>query len=390
VATPDELPAPGTDGGTAGGAAAPAAGSPRFARAAPAAGTAGQAGIRGREGGPGLPRPEGCVVTAANRLAVRALERFVLAPAAGWNPLLIYGPAGSGKTQLARHALAALRAAGEVRDPLILSGPAMTADVTRAARGGTLVQLREDWSQRDLLALDECHRLRGQRRTQAEAAALIAAVLHRGGRVLLLSRHAPQAIHHLDPRLLSYLLSGMVVGVGAPDTADRAAVLAAAVTTLPAPVRDGVVEALASRCPGTLSDAVRVLHRAAADAAAEGAPLDLTRLDRRLVAPTPAEASMESILATVSGSSGVASERIRSAEKSRDVVAARHLCVYLATRSLGLSARAVCRALRLASPSVVAYARAAVEKRRAADGAYDQHVHALQARLEGAQRDFAW
>lgn len=339
----------------------------------------------------GLLRPDEFVVTPANRLAHRAVERFVLAPAAGWNPLFIYGPAGCGKTELARLALRRLRAAGEARDPLVLSGPALMRDVSRAARTGALPALQAEWSRRDLLVLDEAHRLRGQRRSQAEAASLIDGLLQRGGRVLVLSRHAPQQIWDADPRLLSWFLGGMVVAVAEPDAADRRAVLAAVARVAERPVADGVVEALAARCPGHLADAVRVLQRAAHEAAAEGAAtLDLGRLDRRLAGPTPAEASMDAIVAAISGSSGVDPARIRSPEKSRPVVAARHLCAYLATRSLGLSARQVCRALGLASPSLVAYARRTVEARREADPDYDRSVHELQARLQGAQRDFAW
>jgi chromosomal replication initiator protein len=338
-----------------------------------------------------LARPAEFVPTAGSRLAQRAVERFVLAPSAGWNPLFLFGPAGCGKTELARLALTRLRENGEARDPLVLSGPALMRDVSRAARNGTLPALQADWAGRDLVMLDEAHRLRGQRRSQAEAASLIAGMLQRGVRVLVLSRHAPQQILDADKRLLSWFLGGMVVAMAEPDATDRRAVLAAVARTLDVGVEEAVVTALAERCPGSLSDAVRVLQRATLDCRQEGVEtLDLGRLDRRLAGPTPAEASMDSIVNAISASSGVDPARIRSPEKSRAVVAARHLCAYLATRSLGLSARQVCRALGLASPSLVAYARRSVERRRESEPAFDEQVHALQARLQGAQRDFAW
>jgi chromosomal replication initiator protein len=341
--------------------------------------------------GAGAPaRPDAFVPTAACTLALRSAEHFVLAPLAGWNPLFVYGPAGCGKTELARHVLTLLESAGEVREPLVLSGPALTRDVTRAARTGTLGTLQAGWASADLVVLDEAHRLRGQRRCQAEAGSLISAALSRGARVLILSRHAPREVMRLDDRLRSWFLGGMVVAMAEPDTADRAAVLTAVSNTLDVEVVDGVVPALAGRCPGTLTDAVRTLERAARAARQAGVALDLTQLDPRLAAPTPAELGLRAIVEAVSRQTGIAVERIGSPEKTRAVAAARHLCAYLATHSLGLPVRQVCRSLGHASPSLAGYARRAVARRRAEDPAFDQFVHELQARLQGAQRDFAW
>lgn len=337
-----------------------------------------------------LPRPDEFMVTSSNRLAHRAVERFALAPAAGWNPLLVYGPPGCGKTELARHALKSLLDAGEVRDPLVISGPALTRDVSRAARGGTLAELHRGWAQRDMLLLDEVHRIRGQVRTQAETVNLIAGMVQRGKRVLLLSRHAPGQLLDADPRLLSWQLGGMVVAMGAPDVADRQVMLSAISRALAVDVGDGVAEALATRCPGTLSDAVILLQRLAREAEADGDTLDLHRLDRRLAGPTPAEMGMAAVVNQVAELFDVDVARIRSVDKSRKVAAARHLCVFLATHSLRLSARQVCRSLGQSSPSLVSYARRAVEKRRKEDPAFDRRVHMLVARLAGAQRDFAW
>jgi chromosomal replication initiator protein len=335
-------------------------------------------------------RADAFVPTAACTLALRAADHFVLAPQVGWNPLFVYGPAGCGKTELARHVLSRLEAAGDVREPLVLSGPALTRDVTRAARLGTLGALQAGWAGADLVVLDEAHRLRGQRRCQAEAGTLVSTALARGARVLILSRHAPRDVLRLDDRLRSWFLGGMVVAMGEPDTADRGAVLAAVARALDVEVADGVAQALAGRCPGTLTDAVRTLERAARAARQEHTLLDLARLDPRLAAPTPAELGLAAIVEAVSRRTGISPERIGSAEKTRAVAAARHLCAYLATHSLGLPVRQVCRSLGHVSPSLAGYARRAVARRRAEEPAFDRLVHELQAHLQGAQRDFAW
>lgn len=341
------------------------------------------------DGGAAL-RAESFVLTTSNRMALKALERFVLVPEAGWNPLFVHGPAGSGKTELACEALRRLRAAGAALDPLVLSGAALSADVSRAARAGTLTALRAGWLSRDVLVLDEAHRLRGRRRSQIEACALIEAAVHAGRRVLVLSRHAPRALTQADPRLLSWYQSGMIVALAEPDSGDRIAILTAAARQLPVEVHEDAVRALAERCPGSLSDAVTLLQRAAREAQERRQPLGLEHLDRRLAQPTPSELTLRAVVETVGQQLGVTPARIGSPEKTRTVAAARHLCAYLATHSLGLPTRQVCRSLGSASPSLVAYARRAVEARRLREPDFDRLVHALQARLQGAQRDFAW
>lgn len=345
---------------------------------------------RGATDGGSALRAAAFVPTASNRLALRALDNFVFAPSSGWNPLFVHGPAGCGKTELASEALRRLRATQAAADPLVLSGPSLSADVARAARGGTLAELRAGWLARDALVLDEAHRLRGRVRSQAEAATLIEAAVHAGRRVLVLSRHAPRALTKTDPRLLSWYQAGMIVALAEPDSADREAILAAAAAQLAVAVDPEAITALARRCPGTLSDAVAVLQRAAQEAQERGQPLDLQALERRLAQPTPAERSLRAVVEAVGRQLGVRPERIGSAEKTRSVAAARHLCAYLATHSLGLPTRQVCRSLGSASPSLVAYARRAVEQRRAREPEFDRIVHALQARLQGAQRDFPW
>ena len=328
--------------------------------------------------------------TDANALALAAVERFVLSPDRDFNPLYIHGPAGSGKTELGRHALRCLTADEAVHDPLVVSGESLARDLHRALRAGELRALHRDWQQRDMVLLDEVHRLRGQRRAQAETVTLIQGVLERGGRVLMMSRHAPRDIHGLDERLASHLASAMIVSLAEPGTADRRTVLEAACGGLAVAVDAGVPELIAARAPGNLTDAVALLGQLAAEAAATGGVLDMARARRRIDRGSPGSAGIDALLDSVCQATGVDVGRIRSPEKAREVASARHLVVYLATRSLGLSARQVCRHLGLRSPSVAAYARRQVERRRHLDAGFDALVHRLQARIEGAQRDLAW
>ena len=329
--------------------------------------------------------------TPANEFAFRAVERFVEGSSAGFNPLFIHGPVGCGKSALAHHALRGLDALDEDVDPLVLSGESLARDVRRASRNRTFGALQRRWAEYDTIVLDEAHRLRGQRVAQTVAVSLLGPALSRGGRVLVLSRHAPQDIHGLGERLLSHFEAGLVVAMREPDASDRLAALEAATAGLPVAIDADALAAVCERCPGTLTDAVALLQRACEKAREDGhASVRLTEVEPRLVRAGRGPQSMDLLVDLLCQETGVCPDRLRSSEKTRDVAGLRHLCVYLASRSLGLSSRQICRSLRLRSPSIVAYARRAVERRRASDAAYEKLIHVLQARLAGAQRDFEW
>jgi len=330
------------------------------------------------------------VVVESNRLAHLAADRFCLSDERDFSPLFVHGPEGCGKTLLAGWVLARLRQLGDVRRPLVLGAEAMSRDVVRAYRRREVAPLRRAWAERDLLVIDEIHRLRGRRRTQEEAAGLIGRALEGGTRVLLLSRHAPREIPLFSDRLQSQMAAGMVVAMGDPTPSERLEILSRLARRLPVRVDADVLTTLARRHPGPLSVVVDRLGVLAKDALAEGVVLDGRRLDGRLKATHRAALRVDEIVDLVAEHLGVAPGRVRSSEKTRSVAIARHLCIDLATRSLGLSARQVCRHLGLNSPSTVPYARERVARRRGNDPDFDRLVLRLQAEIEGAQRELPW
>jgi len=340
--------------------------------------------------GVGIPGSSAFRATRASEIAHAAVGKFVAGDDDGFSHLFVHGPPGCGKTALARHALARLAESLPDCDPLVLSGDALARDVMRAARTRTFGSFQRGWGGRDVVVIDEAHRLRGQKVAQSMIVTLIGPLVQRGGRVLVLSRHAPRAMHGIGERLLSHFVGGMVVAMRDPDPGDREAVLEEVSAAQGASAEPGVLAAVATRCPGTLHDAVELLGRAAATARAEGRAVLMSDVEMRLSGPSSGEVNLDALVRLLARETGIEAERIRSAEKSRDVAAVRHLCVFLATRSLGLSSRQVCRSLRLRSPSIVAYARRAVERKRNLDAEYERLIQTVQGRLAGAQRDLPW
>lgn len=165
------------------------------------------------------------VVGASNRLAVSAARAVADAPGVTYNPLVVYGATGVGKT----HLVAALAQQAQARYPALrvvfTTGESMVTQFHRAIADGHPQQLIELYQDAELLVLDDVQFLTGQRETQNALLRLLNQLLVARRQLVLTSDRQPADIADVDERLLSRLAGGLVVDVGAPDYEMRLAIL---------------------------------------------------------------------------------------------------------------------------------------------------------------------
>jgi chromosomal replication initiator protein len=151
------------------------------------------------------------VVAPGNRVAVGAARRAAEAPGRSYNPLVIHGPAGLGKTHLL-HAIG--QRAREVEPELSIRLEEMGEFARRLnahLSAGTLHQFRAGFRDAGLLLLDDLHLVAGKARTQEELLRLLDETVAAGGQVVLTADLPPQEIPALDARLASRLSAGLTV-----------------------------------------------------------------------------------------------------------------------------------------------------------------------------------
>ena len=189
------------------------------------------------------------LVTTANRDAVAWLDAWPNWPAP---VLIIYGPAGSGKSHLGQVFRA--RAAAREIDPATLGGDGF-ADLLNGT-GDCLI--------------DNADRVKNPEALLH----LYNAVAARGGHILMTARHAPAAWQITLLDLRSRLLSAPAAALGRPDDELIKAVLSKLFSDRQVRVDVDVVEFLARRMERSLTEAQRLV--AAIDAAALSAHRDVT------------------------------------------------------------------------------------------------------------------
>jgi chromosomal replication initiation ATPase DnaA len=200
------------------------------------------------------------VVDAGNRLAASAARRSAEAPGT-YNPLVIYGPSGYGKTHLL-HALG--NRALEIRPELSVVYEPLEAFVDRlsaAIGAGRLEAFRNEYLRVDLLLLDDAQYLTGKVRTQEELLPIWDAMGRNGAQVVLAADRPPTDIDGLDVRLGARFARGLIVDIAPPEPETRAAILQLKLQQKGAELNEGVAPALAQLVQGGVHELEHALDR---------------------------------------------------------------------------------------------------------------------------------
>lgn len=246
-----------------------------------------------REAGPPLPGPSprfpfgAFTEGSGSRPAVEAIRAAAAAPGQRYNPLVITGRAGAGKTHLL-HALGhALREAGLAR-VAVLDGRQFVADLVAALGEGTVPRWRQRLRRVDAFLLDDVGELAGKERSQEELYLLYNLLLDSGRQMAFTAAVPPAQLQGFEPRLATRLAGGLVVELGLPDR--EAKVREVERLLGPAAADADLVDYLAARPVGSLRELQQLVPRLVAGADERDLPLT-TSVARRLLEGEPVEPS---------------------------------------------------------------------------------------------------
>lgn len=162
------------------------------------------------------------VRTPQNRLALRAAASVIDAPGGAYNPLVLIGGSGSGKTHFA-HAIGNGLASrdGAPWSVACVGGQAFVDELSDALEQERIEQWRARYRAVDALVIDGIQKIDGRERVQEEVFYLLN-LLHREGRPLVLTSDRPlDAYIGLAERLRTRFEGGLVVEIAPPAASDR-------------------------------------------------------------------------------------------------------------------------------------------------------------------------
>jgi chromosomal replication initiator protein len=163
------------------------------------------------------------VANSANRMTFEAAMAVAEHPATLYNPLLIYGGVGLGKTHLLQSIAHICQERGQ--KVIYIPSEVFTNDLVDAIRQRTTAMFREKYRSADVLLVDDIQFIAGKESTQEEFFHTFNALYAFNKQVVLASDRHPSELHTLEDRLRSRFAGGLVMDLQPPEFETRVAIL---------------------------------------------------------------------------------------------------------------------------------------------------------------------
>ena len=322
------------------------------------------------------------VVGPSNKLASQAVAEH---PAQNYNPLLIYGDSGLGKTHLLYAIANVIRRNDQNAKIVYIKGDDFINEFIELIRAGRGSEFRAKYREADLLLVDDVQFVAGKEQVQNEFFHTFNNLYESGKQIVLTSDRPPSEMTLLDDRLRTRFEWGLLADVTPPDLETRLAIVknkaAALGMDLPDKIASYIAENVTSnvrQLEGTVNKILAykdLLGSEADEETVTRAMQDIIKSSREYI-PTP-----DNILDYISKYYGVDKEVICGQQRVKDAVAARQIAMYLIRSITKLSVVDIGKVFDNRDHSTVLYSLKQVEKQMKTDPAFAETVKEIKANI---------
>ncbi|MBB6187775.1 chromosomal replication initiator protein DnaA [Rhodanobacter sp. MP7CTX1] len=209
----------------------------------------------------------------SNQLGKAAAMQVATNPGRAYNPLLLYGGTGLGKTHLMHAAGNLMREHNPDFKVLYLRSEQFVGSMIEALRAKSMDEFKRRFRSVDALLIDDIQFFAGKDTTQEEFFHTFNALFESKQQIILTCDRYPKEVDKLEPRLKSRLGWGLSVAIEPPDFETRAAILLAKAHEKGVAVDENVAMLLAKRIRSNVRDLEGALNTLAARANFYGKPI---------------------------------------------------------------------------------------------------------------------
>jgi chromosomal replication initiator protein len=324
------------------------------------------------------------VVGRNNEFAHAACFRIVENPGTeGYNPLFICGPTGMGKTHLLNAVGNHIRQKSPHLRICYLSAERFLNECISSIRRGEMEKFRLRYRERcDVLLMDDIYFLGRGEAVQEEFFHTLNDFFEKGRQVVVASDRMPKDIKGLEDRIRTRLEWGLIADIQMPDIETRVAILRYKAERRSLRIPEDAVAYIARISKRSIRELEGNLNKVKMYSELQGLEINLELAKRVLsVHDDTASITVEDIQRLVADHYRVRIADLKSANRSKPLVTARQVAMYLIKKNLDKSLVEVGRQFGGKDHTTVINALKRVESQLSKDSDLKKDVDELQGRI---------
>jgi chromosomal replication initiator protein len=269
----------------------------------------------------------------SNSQARAACLHVAGSPGSLYNPLLIYGDSGLGKTHLMHGIGNAILARSPQARIVYLLAEGWYHQFISAIRYGRMVEFKDFYRSVDALLIDDIQFFAAKQQTQEEFFHTFNALIDARRQIVMTCDRYPRELDQLDERLKSRFTWGLSVAIEPPEFETRVAILLSKADVIGLRLPEDVAALIAQRIRSNVRELEGALNRLSASVRLTGSPVTVEfarNCLRDMFAVYDRAVSLDSIKRAVAGYFNIRIADLSSGRRTRTIARPRQIAMALA------------------------------------------------------------
>ena len=286
-------------------------------------------------------RFENFIIGESNRFAHAASIAVSESPAQSYNPLLLYGGVGLGKT----HLIHAIGNRVKERNPdmkvLYTTSETFTNEFIDSIKTGNINSFRDKFRNIDILMIDDVQFFGGKDRVQEEFFHTFNHLYNNSKQIILTSDRPPKDISTLEDRIRNRFEQGLLCDINAPDFETRVAILKKKREEENFEITDEILNFIASKIKSNVRELEGIITRLSA----------MTKLSNEIITQNLAEdvikiiagdtkkkkPQIETVIVETASYFNLDPKLLKSNSRKKDIALARQIAMFISRNVLEMS-----------------------------------------------------
>ena len=261
-----------------------------------------------------------------------------------FNPLIIFGGVGLGKTHLAHAIGNEIKKNNPEHNVVYLSTETFTTQIVNAIRKGTMEDLVNFYKILDTLIIDDIQFLSGREKTQDILFNIFNQLQQTDKQIILTCDRPPKDLEGIKDRLISRFNWGLVTDLKSPDFETRLAIMQEKIGADATNIPKNVIEYICFNIKNNIRELEGVIISLLAQANLNDKEIDIElakSVIQKFVTQETKGISVQNIAKLVADHFEVPIEKLSSNTRKRPIVIARQLSMYLAKHYTSSSLKSI-------------------------------------------------